>query len=466
MTLVSQWVRFAIQLAAYVVLARLLSPEEFGIVAMVTVVVTFAAIFADLGLSLAALQAQTLRREERSNLFWLNAGAGLACALVVIALSPVLGVFYNSIEVVAVSAVLAVPLFLNALAVQFRVELMRDARFSALAAQEIAASFAGLVLAVLSALAGWSYWALVVQTLTQSVLILVIVLGQTRWRPSWPKRTGTMGRLVGFGRDTLALQLAYMISRGVDQLIIGRVLGADALGYYSRGSQLVSMAFQQVLSPLTRVVLPKISRAEPADFHRQIELIHRGVCVTVVSLLGLIIAVSPPAVLVILGREWTDMAAVVQVLGAAAVFQAVAYIYYWAFLAKARTGVLFWSELPGRLLMIGGSIAFARYGILAVAVSILAGQLLMWLLGAYFSRRYVGLESGKLLRISAGAVAWTMVPTLSTLILSRVLTQSGVPPLGVLLVAGGAWVALWGAAHLSSARRRATLVNLIRAVIK
>ena len=380
-TLLSQWLRFAIQLLAFVLLARLLTPDQFGVMAMVTVVVAFATLLADSGLTLAGLQAASLTNQQSTNLFWLNATAGASAMLVVALSGPILALFYSDERVVPLAVALSVSLLINGLAVQFRVAINRQKRFGVLALQDVLSAGSGLVAGVLLAMHGAGYWALAGQVLAQSLTLLVLATAQASWWPGLPRRNATMGRLVRFGADSLALQIANLLSRSVDVMMIGRVQGPEALGYYSRATQLVAMSFQQLVTPLTRVILPRLaSEASTHAFNDTLARMQRPIVYVLFLVVSLLASLAQPLVILLLGPEWAPMSALVQILCVGAFFQAFGYVYYWALLAQAKTGMLLMSELPGRIFMIGGVVVCASSGVTAVAWVISLGLMLIWVL--------------------------------------------------------------------------------------
>lgn len=400
-TLISQWIRAALQILSFIILSRLLPPEDFGLIAMVAVVVGLAAIFADLGLSLAALQASTLTQEQKSNLFWVNSLAGLVGMALVAVSGPLLARFYGVQELVWIAPALAIVLLLNATAVQFRVEINRRRQFGILALQDVLSTAVGLVLAVTAALIGMGYWALVVQSVSQSVTALIFAVAQARWWPGAPSRAPGMKPLLTFGGDTLSVQLINYASRSVDAIAIGRVQGADALGYYGRATQLVNILFQQLITPLARVIVPALSVPRSAEsFQLQVERLQRVVVYIMIGVLSAVVALADPLTTTFLGLNWSPMVLALQVLCVAAIFQALSYIYYWVALAKARTKVLLVSEAPGRIVMVALSITLAPYGIAAVAMAILAGQVLIWIMGSWFAARRLDLLVAKLVRVA------------------------------------------------------------------
>lgn len=401
-TLVSQWLKLSIQLVGFVVLSRLLTPDDFGIVAMVAVVVAFAALVGDFGLSLAGLQARDLNQRQKSGLFWMNTLAGFVGMLLVAASGPFLAAFYDEPRVVGLTLALSAGLLLSGMTAQFRVEINRGRRFQTLAVQDVASSLGGLIAATTAALGGLGYWALAIQTLIQAAFLLVLSVAQARWLPGWPSRNSGIRHLLLFGTDNFALQLLNFVSRSADVMAIGRVAGADALGIYSRSSQLVTLTIQQLVSPLTRAVLPGLAGQQGTpSFNRTLLRLQRIIVYVLSGVLSLLSAASAPLVAVVLGPDWVAMSPVIQVLAVGAVLQGLGYVYYWAFLALAQTRLLLYAELPGRVGIIVGSVLCAQFGIIAVAWVVTLGQAVIWLCSSLFFARRIGVSSGSLNRVAA-----------------------------------------------------------------
>ncbi|MDD7963507.1 oligosaccharide flippase family protein [Microbacterium thalli] len=387
-TLLGQWAKFATQMVGFVLLARILAPADFGIVAMVSPIVAFATLFADLGLSLAGIQARSLAQSQKSLLFYLNLVAGGFCACAVAAAAPILALFYGEPRVTAVAIALGGSLLLVGASVQSRVELTRNGRFKALATQDGVSALVAIVAAVAAAVLGAGYWALVVQSIAQPLVILAMAAIQARWLPGRPAHLRESASFLVFGGHTLLLQLLNLTSRSVDVMAIGRAGGPVELGLYSRSSQLISIIFQQVVSPLTRVTLPRLVRAESGtEFTTLVQQLQRAISYVLVGLLSAVIAVAPAACVVVLGPEWRGAGPIVQVLAIGAVFAALGYVHYWALLAKGKTGLLVLAELPGRVVMIAGSVLLAVYGGTAVATAIVCGQVVTFAMQVFAGRK-------------------------------------------------------------------------------
>lgn len=374
-----QWGRYALQLLALVVFSRLLSPGDFGLVAMVTGVVGVAYVIGDFGLSLAALQAQDLSAGQRTNLFWFNSGIGLAVAASVCAMAAPLATFYGDPRVAPVAVALASVFLLNGLAVQFRTELNRELRFGVIATADTLGQAIGFLVALGAALVGWSYWALVAMQVIAAVVTNAIVVGLARWRPGWYRRGVSMRSLLVFGTNTFFTQVINYVSTNIDQVFIGRVWGATTLGFYNRAFQIARLPAQQVAAPLTRVVLPYLSRrlGDPASYLDGLKKIQLALTTLLLALLAYAAGTADWLVPVVLGNGWQEAVPLLRVLCLAGALQAIGNVTYWVLLSQGKTGLLFGTELAARLVMIALIIAATAKGPLWVALASVVGQALL-----------------------------------------------------------------------------------------
>lgn len=387
LALSGQWGRYAVQLLALVVFSRLLSPADFGLVAMVTGVVGVAYVIGDFGLSLAALQAAELRAHQRTNLFWCNSGIGLLLAILICVAAGPLAAFYGDSRVASVTVVLASVFLINGVAVQFRTELNRELRFGVIAAADLLGQAAGFVVALVGALVGWSYWALVVMQVIGAVVTNAIIIARAQWWPGWYHRGTPMRSLLVFGLNTFLTQLVNYVSTNLDQVVIGRVWGATTLGFYNRAFQIARIPGQQVASPLTRVVLPYLSRLQDdrAPYLDAVKKTQLALATLLLSLLAFVVGTGDWLVPIVLGGGWQEAVPLLRVLCLAGALEAIGWVPYWVLLSQGKTGLLFATELGGRLVMITLIIAAGAHGPLWVAVAVASGQALLLVSAAFYA---------------------------------------------------------------------------------
>lgn len=388
-TFAGQIARILIQLGGIVLLARMLSPEDYGLTAMVLAIIGVANILRDFGLSSAAIQAKTVTPGQRANLFWINAAIGAVLTGIVAALAVPIAGFYDDPRLVGVTLALSVTFLLNGVATQFRADLNRTFRFGNLALIEIVSQALALGVALGMAAMGWGYWALVAQQVlfvAFEVLALPVVGG---WWPGLPRRGEPMRQFLTFGGGVVASQVLTYMSRNVDSVVIGRSFGAVDLGFYNRAFQLMLLPLNQINAPSSRVALPTLSRLqEQPERYRQFLSFGQRVLLNIVSLiLGFSLAQAPAVVLIALGPQWSETVPLFQILAIAGFFQAASFVSYWVFLSEGLTTWLFWYTLATRPIMIAIIVAGALGGVHGVAWAYTLSVVVMWPLGMLWLSR-------------------------------------------------------------------------------
>lgn len=379
-TLTGQLTRMVLQLIGIVVLARLLAPADYGLTAMVAVVVGFGELFRDFGLSSAAIQAKTLTRGQQTNLFWTNTGIGLTLTILVSALSGVVALAFGDPRLQHLTLLMSLTFLLNGLSTQYRADLARNLQFFRLTMSEIAGQLAGVVVGVVMAALGAGYWALAGQQITQGLATFVFLLGATRWFPGWIKRGESIREFVGYGSSLLGSQLLGYLVRNVDTVVVGRRFGPSDLGVYNRSFQLVMLPLLQIQAPSTRVALPVLSRLQDKR-DRFAEFLNLGQ-IALLSVVGLLFsylfAQAPSVIAVALGHRWEATVPIFRVMLLTGFFQAAAYAGYWVFLAKGLTRANFWYSLATRPAMAAIIVLGSLWGVYGVAVALAVATALSW----------------------------------------------------------------------------------------
>lgn len=454
-TLVGQWLKFAVQTTALVVLARLLTPEDFGLYAMVAAFVGAALLLSDFGLSLAAIQAPTLSPAQRSSLFWLNVAIGTACAAVVWLLAGPIAAFYGEPQVEPVARVLAVVFVLQAAAAQYSADASRHFQFRRLAVVDVTAQALALVAAVVAASRGLGYWSLVVQQVTAAAVSFVALLVASRRAPGWPRRGTGLRSFVSFGTSTTGVQLVNYLSANVDSAVLGRTAGAAELGVYDRAYQIFRMPLQQIASPMTKVALPVLSRiTDPTEFGSYVVRAQLVLTYTLAGGFALAVALAEPVLELVLGPGWGEAPALFSILAIGGVFQALGYVYYWIFLAKGATALQLRFSVVTRLLMVGLIIAGAQWQSTGVAVAVSVGLFLNWLILTLWAVPRTGVRVLPLVRTAAVPLAVYTVMVGAARAAAPALDDDLGPVLTALALAGVCAVAFALVAALSPRVRR------------
>ena len=389
-TIGGQATRIVLQVGGVVVLARLLSPTDYGLIAMVTAITGIGELFRDFGLSSAAIQAKTLSVAQRSNLFWLNSAIGLLLCVLTASLAVPISHLYGQPDLVPVVHALALTFLFNGMATQFRADLTRRMAFTRLAVIDVASSAVALVAAIAMALAGAGYWALVGQQLTTALVLLIGVLIVAPWRPGLPRRGVPMRGLLSFGWNLLATQLVGYASNNVDSLTIGIRFGAVQLGLYNRAYQLLMSTLSQLRAPTTTVALPILSRLRD-DPVRFAEFVRRGqlaLAYGLVAGLAFVAAAAEPLTAILLGDQWLSATPLIRLLAIAGMFQTLAYVGYWVYLARGLTGVLLRYTIVSAIIKIICVVGGSHWGTVGVAAGFALAPALSWPLSLWWLSRH------------------------------------------------------------------------------
>ncbi|MCR4513037.1 lipopolysaccharide biosynthesis protein [Aeromicrobium sp. 50.2.37] len=417
-TLGAQGARVAVQLGTTIVLARILSPADFGLFALVLVVVNAGELVRDFGLTHAAIQAEYISDEQKSRLYWYGIGIGVAFTMVMLALSPVVARVVSHPEALAISCAMSAIFILNSSQAQHQAQLARSSRFGTLAFTEVLAQLSGMIVAVALAVAGAGVWSLVGQALTASLVQTLLRSALSGWRPYRPRRGGESVReFLLFGRDVSASQAVSFVATNADTVALGLSTSPTALGYYNRGYQFASLPLNQALVPLTNVALPTFARARSDEQNaiRVISRVHLSLNLVVCSAMLSFALLADPLVRLLLGDTWLPTITVFALLAAASSFQALSFVNYWIFLGFARTRSLLRFTLTLRPLGICAIVAAAPLGINAVAATSLCVSVLHWTAGTIWVARAANLSALRLFKpavivqlISGGVagIAW------------------------------------------------------------
>lgn len=388
-TLTAQILKFLLSTATAIVLARLLVPEDYGLVGMVAIIVGFLGLFQYLGLPTATVKWSELNHRQVSTLFWVNMGLSTAIALLAFASAPLVAWFYGEPRLRGITAGYAVAILITGLSIQHEAILMRQMRFVVVAIIEIAAVSIGLCGAVVAAWYGAGYWALV---LNQLIFALVTVVGAwiaCRWRPGLPGRGAGLRSMLSYGGNLAGFNVMTYFARNLDNALIGKFWGAYQLGLYSRAYQMLLMPMAQINTPLAAVAVPALSRLSDSPARYRAAYLKILEKIAMISMPGVVfmIATSDWLVLVLLGNQWRGTGRIFMLLGLAAMIQPITKSALWLFTTQGRARELFhWGLISGAV-AVSSILAGLPWGATGVAASYAATDLcvstplLFWYVG-------------------------------------------------------------------------------------
>ncbi|HEY0894881.1 MAG TPA: lipopolysaccharide biosynthesis protein, partial [Cellvibrio sp.] len=319
----SQGVNTIIQLTSTIVLARLLSPDDYGVIAMVMAVTGFARLFRDLGLSAAAVQKKELSRDLQTNLFWINVAMGALLTLTVAAAAPFVGMFYKKPELVPVTAVLSLSFTISSLGTQHGAGLVRGMKFGRKESAGIVGTMVALVVAMILAFRGFSYWALVWSSLAGNFATTVLLFVFSNFRPGLPSRRSGVRELLRFGVNITAFEFVNYFHRNLDNIVIGRFCGPASLGLYSRAYSLLMLPINSIRGPINSVGFPALSKLQnnPVEFRNYFRKATCFLALVSMPLTTFLAIASEPLIRLLLGEKWNGIAPIFSVLAVVAFIQ-------------------------------------------------------------------------------------------------------------------------------------------------
>jgi O-antigen/teichoic acid export membrane protein len=400
------------------ILARLVSPHDFGLVAMAMVVAGFLQVFKEAGLSTATIQREDITQAQVSNLFWINLSVGFTAMVALSLMSPMIAWFFHQPELLGISAVLSIAFLVDGSVVQHVALLNRQMRFQMISYVELGSAAAGFLLGAVMALNGWGYWSLVVATLTTSVIRATTVWVLSPWRPQrFASKSGTWP-LLKFGVDLTLVGVIYALSRGFDSILIGRYLGSDALGVYSRGIALITRPLERLIAPVYSVMVPALSRlqTEPERYRKAFLQVFEALAVSAFAIAGLLLAIADPLVLVILGDRWTAASPILAALSPAVIHIVLGSATSWLYTSQGRGTDLVRTASIGAALLTGSFILGLNFGATGVAAAYSASGLALLPITFYVAGRTGPVSTRDLWLAAAGHLPVFMVVLSATLL--------------------------------------------------
>jgi O-antigen/teichoic acid export membrane protein len=399
------------QFAISVVLARLLVPEEFGLVAEALVFSSFALVILDFGFSAALIQREDLEERHLSSAFWLNLGVGAALTAALIGASPLIADFYNQPRLRGLAIGISATFLLGSLGLVQATLLERALNFRRLAAITNIATAVGGAAAITAAAAGLGAWSIVLQATVAIGARSLLLWLSSDWRPALSIDAAAVRDLWRFGANLAAFNAVNFWSRNADDLLIGRFATPSALGLYGRAYSVMLVGLNQVTSTVSVAMYPALARIQ--DDRDRLRLAYLRV-VSVVALLAFPIAVglfvaARPFVLTLFGERWTGAIRILQILCIPLLIQSVASTVGLIYQVSARTDWMFRWGVAASAVTVAAFAVGIHWGIVGVATSYAIVSVAMLYFNFSIPGRLVGVRPADVARVVRGPLAAAMI---------------------------------------------------------
>lgn len=402
----SQAARVVSQLVSMTVLARLLAPEAYGLMALAAIVTNLAYLFRDMGTAAAVIQAKDVSPVMASTVHWTNVGLGLLIGVLIAATAPLMAHIFHEAGLANVLYLLAFVFPMTGLSVLHQALLERESKFSIVATAEIVASLAGLAVALLLAWRGAGVLSLVFQIIAATLVSTSIIVLRSTFRPGMHWSAQAFKSIARFSGNLSLFNVVLYFSRNADSMVIGRILGTAVLGVYSMAYRVMLFPLQNMTFVVSRVLYPIMSRKQDAvaDVARLYLKAVGFIAFLTAPLMAGLFALREPFVNLLLGEKWHASAIILAWLAPVGFIQSLVSTTGTVLMSRGSTGLMLRLGLMGAALQVGAFVVGARWGIEGVAAAYLAANILNALPALYFSGRMIGISLGALMRCIAPAV--------------------------------------------------------------
>lgn len=383
--------RRGIQFIISLILARLLTPEEFGTIAVLYLFIGIASIFVDSGFLEALIQRQDITSTDESTVFWFNLLMGSLVATVLWWLAPWIAAFFGLAVLIPLTKVMAINLFISALGAIHNTLLIKKLNFRTPMKIGAASTFLSGMVAVYLAIEGYGVWALAIQTMIATILSTSLLWIYSTWRPQLVFSFISVKRLFGFGGYLLLSGLLDTIYNRAYTLLIGKFYGFRELGFYSRAEGTKQLPVGILIGVLSSVVFPIFSEAahEKEKLRRGVQLALRSIMLINLPIMIGLMATAEPVILTLFGSQWLPSVPILQVLCLAGALWPLHVINLNVLKAQGHSRLFFRLEVIKKIIGTVFLIIGAQYGVLGIAWSQVFFGVIAFLINAHYTRLYL-----------------------------------------------------------------------------
>jgi PST family polysaccharide transporter len=393
-TLISQLIGSVIKVVGAIILARILVPDDFGLLSMTATFILLLQNFGVNGFTEAIVQKENISHRQVSSLFWINMSVSFALAAILVSLSPLVASFYKDNRLVAIINVMSISILMGGLSTPHMALLQRNMKFTRIAAIRLMAALISVVIGITLANQDFGYWALVARRLSLPTIIAIGSWLLCTWLPGAPKFSNQVKKLFFFGIFTYGNFLMNYLRMNFDKILIGRVLGSEPLGYYDRAYHLANQIPQQMTVPISGVFISALSRLhnEPARYKRYIKKLLSTVglfCMPASMLLSLI---GQDFIVLLLGTHWHEAGKVFTALGPGIGMLVIYNIHAWMHISLGNAKRLFcWGILSLFVTIILFSFGI-KYGSIGIGIAYSTAFFVLTLPALWYAGKPIEIE--------------------------------------------------------------------------
>jgi O-antigen/teichoic acid export membrane protein len=393
-----------------IALARMLTPDDFGLIAMMLVFTGFAGLLTDVGLGSALVQKKDTTELHYNTVFWTNLGLGVGLTGLILYFSPSIAAFYGREELAVIGYILSINFLLGALALVPRQRLVKDLTFKVIAVADLLAMMVAGISAIVMVKAGYGFRALAWQAVILSAVATLYIWGVARWVPAFVFSKRALGELFGFSFYVFATGMIRYATQHADKLLAGRFLGGDAVGLLDKAQSMMLFPLQNVSHVMGSVMFPALSLIQnDRDHVRSVYMrCTQAIALLTFPMMAGMFAVAESFVFGVLGDQWGELVSVLRILCMAGIASSIVTVTGAVYLSQGKAKLQFKVSLLTRPIALLGVIVGVSWGIEGIAIGATTATLINSAITLSVAGKLIGLRLSELL----GSLAKTLIVAL------------------------------------------------------
>lgn len=386
---------YFIQFVFGIIMARLLTPREFGLIGMMTVFIAVSQSFINSGFTQALIRKKNCTQIDFSTVFYFNLLAGITLYLILFSFSTKISLFYNEVQLKNLIQVVALELIITAFAVVQRARLTKEINFKLQTKISIIASIIAGSVGITMAYLGYGVWSLVIKTLTNSIISTILLWFWNKWKPTLEFSFNSLKELFSFGSKLLLSGIINTIYHNIYLLIIGKYFSAAELGYYTRADQFKNLPSQNLTSVIQRVSYPVLStiQDEPDKLKSAYKRLIKSTMFLAFTSMILLAAIAKPLIIILIGEKWIPSVIYLQLLCFVGMSFPLQAINLNMLQVKGRSDLFLKLEIVKKLLAVPIIIIGIFIGIKAMIIGMFINTIIAYFLNSYYSGKYINYSS-------------------------------------------------------------------------
>lgn len=423
------------------ILARLLSPADYGVVGMVGIFFAIAQTFIDSGFGSALIRKNDCTDADYSTAFYFNALVGLLCCLLLSLAAPFIAEFFNTPILSDIVVVMSINMFIGSLSIVQGTRLTAAIDFKSQAKISLVTTLLSGILGITLAYNGYGVWSLVWQGVFANLLRTVLLLFTTKWYPKWQFSMHSFKYLFNFGSKILTASLLHTVYANMTTLIIGKYYSAKDLGYYSRGESLAALPSTNITGILGGVTYPILSKIQNDD-KRLIAVYRKYIAITSMVIffcMSLLAALAKPFVIAVLTEKWANSIIFLQIFCFALMFDHLCKLNLNILYVKGRSDLVLRLEVIKKTISISMIVAAIPFGVLAICIARAIYTQIAVVINTYYTGKLYGLGYFEQVADFIKYLLFSFVAVTPAFVLSF----TAIPPILVLLIGGTSACAIY-----------------------